>query len=116
MRDVPFQYFLHNLDPCKSTSGDTLLHVYTTLLAQTREALGIPSNRPDILCPHNVVLVKGWMMLIPRRSNNFRGVTANAAGMIGYVWLTDEEQLSNWRTIGPREILSQLGVPVADTG
>ena len=84
------------------------------LLAQTRDALSIPVDDSESICPHNVVLTKEWIMLIPRRSNDFEGVTANAACMVGSVWLMKEAQLDRWRALGPNKVLSQLGVPALE--
>jgi len=116
-QDIPFRHFIHSLhsaDLANPIGSNALLEVYAGLLARTRDTLGIPADDSESACPHNVLLVKEWIVVIPRRSNDFEGVTANAAGMMGSVWLMNEAQLDRWRALGPTKVLSQLGVPAKD--
>jgi len=57
-------------------------------------------------------MTRKWMAVIPRRSNNFEGVTANGIGMMGIVWLMNEAQFEAWKLRGPAKVLSELGVPL----
>jgi ATP adenylyltransferase/5',5'''-P-1,P-4-tetraphosphate phosphorylase II len=116
-RVAPFRYFkrdLYGSDLEKPISSKALLKIYLDLLAQTRTALGISNESPESICPHNVVLVKEWIVVVPRRSNDFKSVTANAAGMMGSVWLLNEGQLDRWKSLGLRNVLSHLGVPAQE--
>ncbi|EAW13296.1 putative phosphorylase [Aspergillus clavatus NRRL 1] len=115
-RVIPYQYFIRYLDAVDFQSLDgwaTIFKAYQELLAQAKQAWsGHSSNEqnPEYY-PHNVALVREWIVVIPRRSNNFEGITANAAGMMGSVWLTNDSQLDRWREVGPPRVLSELGVP-----
>jgi ATP adenylyltransferase/5',5'''-P-1,P-4-tetraphosphate phosphorylase II len=104
---IPFAFFLRYLEDVDPIAGQ-LRDIYSELLDQARAVLNIPSNED---CPHNMVLVREWILVIPRRSNNFNGVTANAAGMMGYVWLGNHEQLDRWKQAGPARALAELGIP-----
>ena len=116
-QNMPFRCFMHHLQPAdqEKPTSRTLLVTYMDLLAQTRTALNIPFDDSSTICSHNVVLTKEWMLLIPRRSNNFNGVTANSAGMVGSVWLSSESQLEQWKALGLANVVSQLGVPAKGT-
>jgi ATP adenylyltransferase/5',5'''-P-1,P-4-tetraphosphate phosphorylase II len=108
---IPFQHFYRNLrsiDMASSSGQSEVLEIYLELLAMTKQAL---SASGDVVS-HNVVLVKEWIVVIPRRSNNYNGVTANAAGMMGYVWLANESSLEGWKTNGLTKVLPQLGLPL----
>lgn len=111
---VPYTYFLHRFD---SVSPDSRLHdsevfeVYMTLLSQCRKALGIAELDTTTPCPHNAILVKGWMLLIPRRSNNVQGLMVNSAGMLGMPTVLTEEMVQKWRDAGPGRVLAQFGIP-----
>ncbi|KAL9619412.1 MAG: hypothetical protein Q9160_006007, partial [Pyrenula sp. 1 TL-2023] len=113
---VPFKNFIER---CRGLSGETskrdqqIFEMYLRLLAQTRAALSIPPEDP--VCPHNVVLTQDWMILIPRRSKVFHGITANAAGMMGSVWLMKQSEFEEWKARGPANVLAALGVPVTDS-
>jgi ATP adenylyltransferase/5',5'''-P-1,P-4-tetraphosphate phosphorylase II len=104
---IPFKFFLRYLEDVDQNPAQ-LSDIYSELLAQARAVLNIPSNEN---CPHNMVLVREWIMVIPRRSNDFNGVTANSAGMMGYVWLGNVEELDRWKQVGPALALAGLGVP-----
>lgn len=103
----PFQSFR---SPVESSDPEELVRVYNTLFANTRKALGLSAG---VVCPHNVILTQEWLMLIPRQSNDFHGITSNGAGMIGSVWLQNEAQLKKWTQFGPKKVLSHLGVAKA---
>jgi len=104
---APFQYFLHQIeDPF--TPAKCLVEIYIGLLAQAKESLGISGDIQP--CPHNVVLMKEWMMVIPRTKADMDGASANAAGMLGMVWVAKEEEMDRWMRLGPAEVLAQVGV------
>lgn len=110
-RGPPFVHFLqrfHELPGGCVESGAQLLEIYLRLLRQTREVLGVHAGE---VCPHNFVLTKRWMLVIPRRAKEFHGLTANSAGMLGSVYLWTQDQLEAWKEVGPAKALAGLGVP-----
>ncbi|KAF2435257.1 hypothetical protein EJ08DRAFT_394863 [Tothia fuscella] len=107
---VPFKYFIERLDTTNATEPDDLLAAYERLLVPTREALGLETDTER--CPHNLILVRQWMMLIPRRKATYEGNTVSSAGMLGLVWADCEEHVDEWKKIGPVKILTEVGVPV----
>ncbi len=64
---------------------------------------------------HNLLLVKEWMMVMPRSTGLIQGEIADAPlqsganGMIGMLWLKSYEQLENWKRYGPMEALTDFG-------
>ncbi|KAL2835600.1 ATP adenylyltransferase-domain-containing protein [Aspergillus pseudoustus] len=112
-KNVPFRYFLRYLDGLDIGASDghvKLFDVYKSLLAEAKQALGIDPESEDYF-PHNVALVKEWIIVVPRQRVDVEGVTANAPGMLGSVWLTSDEQLEQWKQVGPRKVLAGLGFP-----
>lgn len=112
---IPFQYVLRCLRDLNFEDPDCsskLSGIYQELLAEAKETLGKSSGtNNEGYFPHNVVLVREWMIVIPRRSNNFEDITANAAGMMGSVWLKSEDELDRWKQVGPTKALAGLGFP-----
>ncbi|KAJ5179772.1 phosphorylase [Penicillium capsulatum] len=109
---VPYVYFVHHFNSTgngESVSSETVFEVYKSLLEKCKEALGI-STGDSVICPHNLVLVKEWMVMIPRRRGNFAGASANAAGMMGMPTLTNRGQFKIWTDLGPAKALGELGV------
>lgn len=112
-----FTHFLQRFNPLSdsaTTSGDKVFDIYTRLLKQTRAALSLEPS--EAICPHNFILTKRWMMVVPRRAAYFQGISTNAAGMVGTVFLWNQDQLEAWKEIGPMNILAALGLPVASDG
>lgn len=110
--EVPFKHFIEHFKglPNEASSRDEqVFEIYSRLLAQTRAALSISPEDP--VCPHNVVLTQDWIILIPRRSKVFHGITANSAGMMGSVWLEKESEYDAWKARGPANVLAALGIP-----
>lgn len=110
---VPYVYFVHHFNAAgqgEPVDGKAIFGVYTSLLEKCREALGIAKADSVTTCPHNMVLVKEWMVMIPRRRGNFAGAGANAAGMMGTPTMINKELFKIWTDLGPAKILSELGV------
>jgi len=51
-------------------------------------------------------------MVIPRRFPTLDGAAANAVGMVGLIWVKDEEERRVWVEGGVRRRLGYLGVPI----
>jgi ATP adenylyltransferase/5',5'''-P-1,P-4-tetraphosphate phosphorylase II len=107
MLPVPFKYFIEHFKSEPST--EELHSAYENMLGKTREALGLPKDAER--CPHNMVLVKEWMMVIPRRKALVGETTVSAAGMLGLVWATTDEDVKTWKSLGPAKVLAEVGVP-----
>ncbi|KAL9102142.1 MAG: hypothetical protein Q9163_002673 [Psora crenata] len=107
--NVPYVYDIirfEDVDP--TTAGwERIVDEYTACLRRARTGLGIHEGK-DV--PHNVVLVKGWMVVIPRRKARLGAASANAAGMMGMVWVKTEEELEEWKRHGPSHCLGEFGV------
>ncbi|KAL5047196.1 hypothetical protein BDW71DRAFT_196946 [Aspergillus fruticulosus] len=111
---VPYKYFLrylHGIELGSPEGQKKLFEIYRDLLAETKQLLGenLEENRDYI--PHNVALVREWIIVIPRRNTAFESITANTPGMLGSVWLTSTEEMEQWKDVGPKRVLAGLGVP-----
>lgn len=111
---LPFKAFSHHFPQTfANTSPSQVLAVYTSLLAHC-EALLDTSNE-DAAPPHNVVLWRDWLIVVPRRKGNFQGASANAGGMLGSVWVPSSQYVQQWMHVpggGCARVLAELGVPV----
>jgi ATP adenylyltransferase len=112
---VPYKYFLrylHDIELGSPEGQRKLFEVYRELLADAKQSLrGYLEDNGNYI-PHNVALVREWIIVIPRRNAAFEGITANTPGMLGSVWLTSEEEMEHWKQVGPKRVLAGLGVPV----
>ena len=106
---VPFRFFLHQFSQgFRAASAREVLDVYSKLIDQTRELLNVSA---DDVCPHNIVMWKEYLIVIPRRAGFTDGASANAGGMMGCVWVPEHKQIDEWDRIGCANVLRQLGVP-----
>ncbi|KAJ4295549.1 hypothetical protein N0V90_007562 [Kalmusia sp. IMI 367209] len=102
-QDVPFQHAFQALP--LAVNAEALVKVYKRL----RDHLSL-----DTHAPHNVILVKRWMMVIPRRTGRIGEMAANAAAMVGMVWMTKEHEYDLWTEADPMLLLPQFGLPLAE--
>jgi ATP adenylyltransferase/5',5'''-P-1,P-4-tetraphosphate phosphorylase II len=110
MTKVPYVYFLQYFNQRISMEAIEVFGIYREVLRKCRKTLGIKKDDEETVCPHNVVLTKNWMLVIPRRTGTYKGVMVNAAGMMGMPTVANEELFAIWREIGPSKALSEFGV------
>lgn len=115
---VPYVHFLHRFRSVASErppSAQEVFDVYISLVKRRKETLGLGEDDMESLCPHNVLLVKEWIIVIPRRTNSVNGVGAKSAGMLGMPTVSSHDLLRIWTDAGPANVLRQLGVSQTDT-
>ncbi|KAM0715551.1 hypothetical protein Q7P37_009049 [Cladosporium fusiforme] len=100
LKDVPYRLATRKL-PLHPT-GVVLQETFHSL----RRDLGLEPGSP-----YNMIIVSQRMIVIPRRTADIEGVQANAAGMIGVVYCSSEEQYQAWLQRGPMQLLQKFGVP-----
>jgi ATP adenylyltransferase len=112
---VPYAYFLHRFthQPTRKSrpTSREVFDIYTSMLAKARKHLGIAADDSDTPCPHNVILVKDWILIIPRRPVNNSGLMTNAAGMMGMIITSTEDQARKWLDKGVSAALAECGIP-----
>ncbi|KAF4342814.1 atp adenylyltransferase [Fusarium beomiforme] len=114
--NVPFQWFCHRFGPAKPSVED-LVEIYNGLLRKATEvgkgrSEHADSSPPGAAVPHNFLLTRKWMIVLPRRRaavNKEAG--ANAIGMMGVIAVATQDEIDNWIRIGPFVGLAELGVP-----
>ncbi|OAP65495.1 hypothetical protein AYL99_01467 [Fonsecaea erecta] len=107
---IAFSYFVQRLQPEVQETLDSLLPVYQWLRHEAHAVWRTCSEDTLDYFPHNMVLTKRWMMVIPRRKVAVQGASANAAGMMGMVWVTNTQQVEQWQRLGLTKVLAELGV------
>lgn len=117
---LPFQWYFRRFDQSENVvTPSELLEAYSELLFNALKAYkastGISNDiKLDDSYPHNVVLSKRWMIVIPRRQGDINGkVSANALGMLGVVAVAEQQDIDNWVQSGLFQSLKTLGVPRA---
>ena len=81
---------------------------YERLLQMTKDALRAADAGTD----YNLILVSEWMAMIPRRRKGWEPFIANAANMVGTLWLRSEEQRDFMLEHPLLDMLAELGIPL----
>ncbi|KAF4995290.1 hypothetical protein FGRMN_5255 [Fusarium graminum] len=111
---LPFTYheakFAQDLGPEASFKlyKEGLQHVECSLGQKTTEDEGAP--------PHNMIMDRGRMVVIPRRAAGICALGANSCGMLGMIWVQSEEAMHKWLEAGPDNILTAGGMPKPKNG
>ena len=103
---VPFAHFVIRL-PADS-SAEQVSTQYGRLLTLAKNALKAAGASTD----YNLVLVSEWMALIPRRKKGWGTFIANAANMVGSLWLRSEGQRDDLLEQPLLDMLAELGIPL----
>ncbi len=103
--NVPHLHFVLRLPP--GADEASVIQAYGKLHEKVRQAHAKYGTGPAF----NVIMVKEWICLIPRRHCGLeKGAGANAAAIVGLVWLTNAEKRHKWSA----EYLKYLALPAED--
>ncbi|KIW64653.1 hypothetical protein, variant 2 [Phialophora macrospora] len=104
--NVPHKHFVLRLPANADLTA--LVQAYDKLLRRVRQSHDEAGEGTD----YNVILVKEWMCMIPRRHSGLdRGAGANSAAMLGLVWIVTKAEREVWNSAGPAEYFKYLGLP-----
>ena len=60
--------------------------------------------------PYNLLLSRDWMLLVPRSRECFDGISVNALGFAGSLFVRNDEQLQAVRRAGPMAVLQAVAI------
>ena len=109
---LPFPHAFVRLDPLVATRpldmACSAFDRYCALL----DAVGlraIDSNgEPQQSAPYNLLVTTGWMLLVPRSMEHVEGVSINALGFAGSLFVRDDAQMRTIRKLGPMTVLQRV--------
>ncbi|KAI4932393.1 hypothetical protein J4E86_011615 [Alternaria arbusti] len=108
-KKVPFQFFVHEFSHgFSNTPASTVVDVYKTFIARCRTLMGTCEEETP---PHNVIMWADRLVVVPRRRGTTEGASANAGGMLGSVWISEQKHVDEWLRLGYANVLRELGVP-----
>ncbi|KAB8215468.1 hypothetical protein BDV33DRAFT_227588 [Aspergillus novoparasiticus] len=102
---VPFEWFYRRLEGGVDSG---------TLATEVGGGRGEhAASAPSVaVCPHNMILTRRWMLVLPRRRgavNKEAGV--NSLGMLGIIAVATTKEIDSWVRLGLTKSLAELGVP-----
>ncbi len=85
--------------------GSSLLGVYEGLIRKIGVVATQSKLNSTYRLPHNIVLTKDWMLVVPRIRSGFAGIAVNGFGFSGLFFVDKEEGLGSLQNAGPMNVL-----------
>jgi sulfate adenylyltransferase (ADP) / ATP adenylyltransferase len=67
----------------------------------------------DHTTPYNLLVTRGWMLLVPRSLERVEGVSVNSLGFAGSLFVRDAAQMQVIEQTGPMTALQRVALPLA---
>jgi sulfate adenylyltransferase (ADP) / ATP adenylyltransferase len=61
--------------------------------------------------PYNLLVRRGWMVVVPRSRERFESISVNALGFAGSLFVRTREELERVRRLGPMQVLRAVALP-----
>lgn len=110
---LPFAHAFARLDLMADDAARTALKTCRVLL----HATGIDAIDVDGLAhqsaPYNLLVTRRWMLVVPRAAERVEGISLNALGFAGSLFVRDAQQLDTLARIGPMTALARVTKPTA---
>ncbi|MFO8152941.1 ATP adenylyltransferase family protein [Thioalkalivibrio sp.] len=107
--DLPFAHAFARLDQPVAAAPMEAAEQAGALYLELLTAVGIEGRGADGAvrqsAPYNLLVADDWMLVVPRAGEFFRGVSVNALGFAGSLFVKDRRQLEVIRAAGPMHIL-----------
>lgn len=98
----------------ETRAAERLEELYGEMLAVSGLAgAGGPSaanDEPLQPAPYNLLVTRGWMLMVPRSRERFGTISINALGFAGSLFVRDEEEMQDVRDAGPMRVLRAVSV------
>ncbi len=86
------------------------LQQYRQLLASLKIDDPTGQWQGDQCHAYNLLGTRNWMMIVPRRQDDYLGVSVNSLGFAGSLLVKNQEQMDQLKKIGPMTLLQQVGL------
>ncbi|WP_040655924.1 ATP adenylyltransferase family protein [Rubidibacter lacunae] len=85
-----------------------------TMQARYRQAIAAIDGEREAAMPppHNLLLTRDWLMVVPRTHAEYQGIPVNALGFAGTLFARNRAQFELLRTLGPRSVLQAVSRPL----
>jgi sulfate adenylyltransferase (ADP) / ATP adenylyltransferase len=111
---LPFSHVLVRMNPEWIASplkgAQELLKQYLHMLQTLGLAGGGTGEETRSPGPYNLLVTRQWMLLVPRSTECFEGISVNALGFAGGFLVKNQAQLDRLKTCGPMTALRQVAL------
>lgn len=106
---LPFRHAFARLAP-QATAAE--VHgLYRELLGRCGISAVATEEGEVHSAPYNLLIRRGWMLVVPRSRACFGSISVNALGFAGSLFLRSQEELDRVRATGPMQVLRAVAMP-----
>ncbi|WP_321789780.1 ATP adenylyltransferase family protein [Paraburkholderia sp. J94] len=109
--NLPFAHAFATLDLLQGSADDAAHDAWQTYRALL-DAIGIGAIDVDGLAhqraPYNLLVTRRWMLMVPRAQERVEGISINALGFAGSLFVRDAQQCDTLAQIGPMTALARV--------
>jgi ATP adenylyltransferase len=111
---VPFVHAFARLDPktyrCPESAAQMSLGLYRAMLAAVGVTEVQRQGERRQSAPYNLLVTRRWMLMVRRSREYWRGISVNALGFAGSLFVKDRAQIEVIRCKGPLQLLAEVAV------
>ncbi len=114
---IPAFPFLHSFSRFRIESGTPvhdaaarLFSIYSRMLTHVNMEPPAASGLTRQSLPYCFLMMKEWMLLVPRSREFFDDISFNSLAFVGSLFVRDQEQLRRLRSFGPMNALKAVAV------
>jgi len=112
---LPFLHAFTRLNPGAQTRPDVAAETTRVLYQEMLDAVGITAvgsqGQRRQSAPYNLLVTRRWMLLVRRSRESWEGISVNALGFAGSLFIKNRAQIDVIRAQGPLGVLSGVGAP-----
>ncbi|CAH0057684.1 unnamed protein product [Clonostachys solani] len=106
---VPFAFYQAKFTT--PPDPEAYLKAYQAGLEAVERSLGSRTTLEDGAPPHNMIMDRNRMIVVPRRAAGIDPLGANSGGMLGTIWTQSDEKVQQWKDTGVSRLLAVAGTP-----
>lgn len=107
---LPFRHAFARLAP-QATAPE--LHALYGELLDRCGISAVATQEGDVQsAPYNLLVRRGWMLVVPRSRERFESISVNGLGFAGSLFLRSQEELDRVCAMGPMQVLRAVAMPL----
>ncbi|RKP45163.1 ATP adenylyltransferase family protein [Trinickia fusca] len=109
---LPFAHAFARLRPAAHQAAPQVaLACYRAMIAKLALKTTTVDGQAHQVTPYNLLMTPRWMLLVPRSVEHVEGLSVNALGFAGSLFVRDATQMQRVRELGPMTILQRATLP-----
>lgn len=109
---LPFAHAFARLAPAAREAAPRMaLTCYRAMIAKLAMKTTTVDGLEHQVTPYNLLMTPRWMLLVPRSAEHVEGMSVNALGFAGSLFVRDAAQMQRVRELGPMTILRRAALP-----